>query len=215
MPGGVEGGPGGVGVARLEHQLAVGVLGDPDDPGDVHAALRERGGHARERAGSIVELDREPDRHAATSCVGRWYPAARRPRLRSGHAAPRPPATPRASRSSATIATTGTRAAVRFFKERRIAIHQVDLTRKPIAPRRAPPVRRTARAPGARRRDVTGVARRRPRLSPDGRPRDRRAAARDPSLLRLPLVRFGNDVAAGRDEATWKRWVSSASRAAT
>src|SRR3954452_20859711 len=27
----------------------------------------------------------------------------------------------------------GTRAAVRFFKERRIAIHQVDITRKPIA----------------------------------------------------------------------------------
>ncbi|MFL5671585.1 MAG: arsenate reductase family protein, partial [Chloroflexota bacterium] len=27
----------------------------------------------------------------------------------------------------------GSRAAVRFFKERRIAIHQVDVTRKPIA----------------------------------------------------------------------------------
>ena len=27
-----------------------------------------------------------------------------------------------------------------------------------------------------------------------------------PALLRLPLVRFGNDVAAGRDEAAWKRW---------
>src|SRR5262245_30015391 len=27
-----------------------------------------------------------------------------------------------------------TRAAIRFFKERRIAIHQVDLRRKPIAP---------------------------------------------------------------------------------
>ena len=28
--------------------------------------------------GPIVELDREPDRHAATSCVGRWYPPRRR-----------------------------------------------------------------------------------------------------------------------------------------
>ena len=37
----------------------------------------------------------------------------------------------------------------------------------------------------------------------------------DSSLLRLPLVRYGNDVAAGRDEATWKRWVSSPSRVAT
>ena len=29
-----------------------------------------------------------------------------------------------------------------------------------------------------------------------------------PALLRLPLVRFGNDVAVGRDEATWKRLLS-------
>ena len=29
-----------------------------------------------------------------------------------------------------------------------------------------------------------------------------------PALLRLPLVRFGNEVAAGRDEAAWKRWFS-------
>ena len=27
-----------------------------------------------------------------------------------------------------------------------------------------------------------------------------------PALLRLPLVRFESDVAAGRDEAAWKRW---------
>jgi arsenate reductase-like glutaredoxin family protein len=26
------------------------------------------------------------------------------------------------------------------------------------------------------------------------------------ALLRLPLVRFGNEVAVGRDEATWKGW---------
>jgi arsenate reductase-like glutaredoxin family protein len=34
-----------------------------------------------------------------------------------------------------------------------------------------------------------------------------------PALLRLPLVRFGNEVAAGRAEATWKRWLSALSRA--
>jgi arsenate reductase-like glutaredoxin family protein len=33
------------------------------------------------------------------------------------------------------------------------------------------------------------------------------------ALLRLPLVRFGNDVAAGRDEATWKRWFTPGSGA--
>ncbi len=30
----------------------------------------------------------------------------------------------------------------------------------------------------------------------------------NPALLRLPLVRFGNDVAAGRDEPTWKGWLA-------
>jgi arsenate reductase-like glutaredoxin family protein len=36
-----------------------------------------------------------------------------------------------------------------------------------------------------------------------------------PALLRLPLVRFGNQVSAGRDEATWKRWVSPGGPGAT
>ena len=110
----------------------------------------------------------------------------------------------------------GTRAAVRFFKERRIAIHQVDLTRKPIAPRRAAPVRRAARRAGARRRDVDGPGATAGSATSGWTTREivERLLA-DPALLRLPLVRFGNDVAAGRDEATWKRWFSSPSRAAT
>ena len=32
--------------------------------------------------------------------------------------------------------------------------------------------------------------------------------ASNPALLRLPLVRFDTEVAAGRDQATWKRWVT-------
>ena len=32
----------------------------------------------------------------------------------------------------------------------------------------------------------------------------------DPSLLRLPLVRHGNEVTAGRAEATWAAWLKSA-----
>ena len=60
------------GVAGGEHQRAVGVLGDADDARDVHAALAERGRDAREGARLVVELDREPDRHAATSSSARW-----------------------------------------------------------------------------------------------------------------------------------------------
>ena len=31
----------------------------------------------------------------------------------------------------------------------------------------------------------------------------------DARLILLPLVRFGNAVSAGRDEATWKGWLSA------
>jgi hypothetical protein len=33
----------------------------------------------------------------------------------------------------------------------------------------------------------------------------------DPRLLRLPLIRLGNDVTAGRAEATWTGWIRAAS----
>jgi arsenate reductase-like glutaredoxin family protein len=109
----------------------------------------------------------------------------------------------------------GTRAAVRFFKERRIVIHQVDVTRKPIAPGE---LRRFTERLGARTLvDETSRAWRDAGLGylrMDDRELVERLLA-DSSLLRLPLVRYGNDVAAGRDEATWKRWISSSSRAAT
>jgi arsenate reductase-like glutaredoxin family protein len=108
-----------------------------------------------------------------------------------------------------------TRAAVRFFKERRIVIHQVDVTRKPIAPGE---LRRFTERLGARTLvDETSRAWRDAGLGylrMDDRELVERLLA-DSSLLRLPLVRYGNDVAAGRDEATWKRWISSSSRAAT
>jgi arsenate reductase-like glutaredoxin family protein len=101
-----------------------------------------------------------------------------------------------------------TRAAIRFFKERRFAIHQVDLRRKPIAPGE---LRRFVDRLGARalldtegrayrdaglgymRLDDTGIVER---------------LLTDPRLLRLPLVRFGNEVSAGKAEGTWKSWTS-------
>jgi arsenate reductase-like glutaredoxin family protein len=109
----------------------------------------------------------------------------------------------------------GTRAAIRFFKERRIAIHQVDLTRKPIA---RGELRRFTDRLGARGvLDATSKAYLDAGLGylrmDDGEIVERLLAT--PGLLRLPLVRFGNDVAAGHDEVSWKRWVSSSSRAGT
>jgi arsenate reductase (glutaredoxin) len=100
----------------------------------------------------------------------------------------------------------GTRAAVRFFKERRVQIHQVDLTRKPIA---RGELRRFVDKLGARALlDVTSRAYQDAGLGymrlDDAEIVERLLAT--PALLRLPLVRFENDVAAGRDETAWKRW---------
>src|SRR3954466_929342 len=91
----------------------------------------------------------------------------------------------------------GTRAAVRFFKERRFAIHQVDLTRKPIA---RGELRRFVERLGARTplqeqsRAPPGAALRYRRLADD---EIVERLLGNPALLRLPLVRVGNDVAAG------------------
>jgi arsenate reductase-like glutaredoxin family protein len=37
--------------------------------------------------------------------------------------------------------------------------------------------------------------------------------AADPALLRLPLVRFGNELTIGVDEETWRRWQAALSSA--
>jgi arsenate reductase-like glutaredoxin family protein len=99
----------------------------------------------------------------------------------------------------------GTRAALRFFKERRITPHVVDLARKPIA---AGELRRFIEGLGARAvADVDGRAWRDAGLG-YLRMTDAELAERllsDQRLLRVPLVRSGGRVAAGRDEAAWKR----------
>ncbi|MFL5679123.1 MAG: ArsC/Spx/MgsR family protein [Chloroflexota bacterium] len=108
-----------------------------------------------------------------------------------------------------------TRAAIRFFKERRMAIHLVDLRKKPIA---AGELRRFVERLGAAAvADTNGRAWRDAGLGylrmDDGELADR--LLRDQKLLRLPLVRAGNRFAAGRDEAAWKAMVSDAQNAAT
>jgi arsenate reductase len=97
-----------------------------------------------------------------------------------------------------------TRAALRFFRERRIVPHVVDLRRKPMA---AGELKRFVERLGARAvADSGGKARRHAGLD-HLRMDDRELADRllaDQRLLRLPLVRAGNRFAAGRDEGAWK-----------
>ena len=102
-----------------------------------------------------------------------------------------------------------TRAAIRFFKERRITIHLVDLRRKPIA---AGELRRFVERLGAPTlADREGKAWREAGLGyltmTDTELAERLLA--DTRLIRLPLVRFGNAVSAGRTDATWKDWLSA------
>lgn len=97
-----------------------------------------------------------------------------------------------------------TQKAVRFFKERRIPVTFVDIAIKPPAPTE---LRRFADRLGvAALADTTSAAWRDAGLGylrMDDRDLFERLLA-DPRLLRLPLVRFGNQFAAGVDEAAWK-----------
>jgi arsenate reductase len=101
-----------------------------------------------------------------------------------------------------------TRGALRFFRERRIVVHFVDLRKKPIA---AGELRRfTDRLGPAALLDTEsrpyregGLA----YLTTDAAGITARLLA-DVRLLKLPLVRYGDDVTAGKDEAAWKAWLA-------
>ena len=100
-----------------------------------------------------------------------------------------------------------TQKALRFFSERRVPVHFVDVATHPPAPGE---LRRFARrlgvgalldTDGRRYRDL-GLAYLR---STDDELLDRLIA--DPGLLRLPLVRSGTAFTVGSAEPTWATWL--------
>jgi arsenate reductase-like glutaredoxin family protein len=101
-----------------------------------------------------------------------------------------------------------TRAAERFFKERRIDIHYVDLKKKPMSPGE---IKRFIDRFGlAALIDVEGKA-----YVDAGmkylRQSDSELLAtveREPSLLRLPLIRCANKLSIGKDETSWKEMIA-------
>ncbi len=104
-----------------------------------------------------------------------------------------------------------TRAALRFFKERRTPVSLVDLRKRSIAPGE---LRRFVERLGARALlDDTSKAYRDAGLGylrmDDAAIVERLLA--DVRLLRLPLIRHGNEVTVGRAETTWTEWVKAAS----
>ncbi|MEO8128386.1 MAG: ArsC/Spx/MgsR family protein [Bryobacteraceae bacterium] len=97
-----------------------------------------------------------------------------------------------------------TRAAERFFKERRIPIHFVDVKQKPMAPGE---IRRFMERFGlATLLDTEGSAYvdaglKYMKLS-DASLLER--IEREPKLLRLPLIRAAGKLSVGQDEGAWK-----------
>jgi len=96
------------------------------------------------------------------------------------------------------------RAAERFFKERRIPIQVVDLKQKPMS---AGEIRRFIDKFGLRALcDTEGKAWIDAGLGYMKMSDSELLAKieREPKLLRLPLVRAGNKLSAGQDEEAWK-----------
>ena len=102
-----------------------------------------------------------------------------------------------------------TRKALRFFSERRVKTHFVDLVERPAS---LGELRRFAQKFGvaalvdrdSRRFDELGL--RYAQLSDD---RWLAKLSEEPLLLRLPLVRNATQLVIGADEATWKSWMVS------
>lgn len=100
-----------------------------------------------------------------------------------------------------------TRKALRFFAERRVKTHFVDLLERPAS---LGELRRFAQKFGvaalvdraSKRFSELGLQY--AQLSDD---RWLEKLSEEPLLLRLPLVRNGNQVVIGADEATWKTWL--------
>jgi arsenate reductase-like glutaredoxin family protein len=101
-----------------------------------------------------------------------------------------------------------TRAAERFFKERRIKTHNVDLHDRPMS---AGEINRFIQKFGLNAiLDISGKAYIDAgleflRVSDDGMLSKIEA---EPKLLRLPLVRFGKYVTIGLAETDWKAWIT-------
>ena len=104
-----------------------------------------------------------------------------------------------------------TRAAQRFFADRRIQVHFVDLRVKGLSKGELASV---ARAVGGMRALYdAGSARVKERGLQYADPSEARLAellAEDPLLLRTPIVRAGARAAVGADEATWRALAEAA-----
>jgi arsenate reductase-like glutaredoxin family protein len=107
-----------------------------------------------------------------------------------------------------------TRKALRFFAERRIAVHFVNLDERPAS---RGELRRFQDRHGAASLVNRECARFRAlglRVSMDSPERLLERALTDPRLLRTPLVRYGHRVTVGHQADEWKTWIDAERAAA-
>jgi len=105
-----------------------------------------------------------------------------------------------------------TRKALRFFSERRVPVHFVDMDEKPAT---RGELRRFAERLGAaslidregRRFHDLGL-----RVAGDSPERLLERALVEPRLLRTPLVRSGREVAVGPRQEAWQGWIEAGRR---
>ena len=103
-----------------------------------------------------------------------------------------------------------TRAALRFFAERRVKTHFVDLNEREPSPRELERFARKFGVPALIDRDSKRFAELglQAALLTDTRWLEK--LAHEPLLLRLPLVRFQQAVTVGAAPEQWKQWYESA-----
>ena len=95
-----------------------------------------------------------------------------------------------------------TKKALRFFKERRIKVHFVDLDQRPAA---AGELRRFGQKYG-----WAALLNIKPQPTALSEAHVLPMLERNPSWLSIPLVRMGNELAVGWDEARWRTFLKSA-----
>jgi arsenate reductase (glutaredoxin) len=102
-----------------------------------------------------------------------------------------------------------TRKSLRFFRERRVRVHFVDLKERPASPGE---LRRFVQKFGVealvnregKRFQEMGLA-----SAHRGEGWWLETLSEEPELLQTPLVRFRERLTLGCDEATWKAWIGS------
>ena len=99
-----------------------------------------------------------------------------------------------------------TRKAVRFFKERGIKTHQVDLNERPLSPGELEKIMQ--KIPGEELID-TGSQSYRKRGMAYMEFDYREEFTEDPDLLKTPIIRNGNEICLGVDVNVFKAWIKA------